>query len=95
MDERVEAVAALLEATERAHGAYETRELNGVYDENWPQWYAAYAVEHGIGALVEADLDVETVATALSDGFAAFEAVDPRPAEGWARFIAGRIVAGR
>jgi hypothetical protein len=35
----------LLDALERAaaaHGAYEERELGGVYDEGWPDWYAQY-----------------------------------------------------
>ena len=87
----IQAIAALLEETERAHGEYETRELGGVYDENWPRWYAGYAVEHGIGALAGAELTVDALAAALSEGFAAYEAIDPRAAEGWAAFIAARI----
>jgi hypothetical protein len=31
--------------TGAAHGVYEEGELNGVYDQNWPAWYAAYLVE--------------------------------------------------
>ena len=47
--ERVDALNALLVRTGEAHGRYEETELNGVYDQEWPRWYAAYAVEHGIG----------------------------------------------
>ena len=49
--DRIAALEALLAETEAAHGAYETTELNGVYDQEWPRWYAAYAVEHGIGEI--------------------------------------------
>lgn len=28
-----------------AHGVHEKTELNGVYDEQWPEWYAAHMVE--------------------------------------------------
>jgi hypothetical protein len=42
------AVAALLREAETAHGAYETNDLAGVYDEAWPAWYAAYLLEQGL-----------------------------------------------
>ena len=35
----------LLDALERAaaaHGVHEAEELGGVYDEEWPSWYAAH-----------------------------------------------------
>jgi hypothetical protein len=32
----------LLTRTAEAHGRYERDELGSVYDDNWPQWYAAY-----------------------------------------------------
>ncbi len=35
----------LLEALKdasKAHGVYEAKELAGVYDDNWPQWYAEH-----------------------------------------------------
>lgn len=35
----------LLTRTAEAHGRYERDELGSVYDENWPQWYAAYMAE--------------------------------------------------
>lgn len=84
-------IAALLEATERAHGEYEARELGGAYDEAWARWYAAYAVEHGIGELLEAQIGVDALETELTDGFAAFQAADPQPPSGWASFIAERL----
>jgi hypothetical protein len=32
----------LLQETAAAHGEFEKTELNGVYDEDWPTWYAAF-----------------------------------------------------
>jgi len=49
--------AIVLDALERAaaaHGVHEAEELGGVYDEEWPSWYAAHMAGtlagHGIGA---------------------------------------------
>src|SRR5829696_8022654 len=42
------AVASLLREAQAAHGAYETEVLGGVFDEDWPAWYAAYLLDHGL-----------------------------------------------
>jgi len=41
-------IANLLDKTQAAHGAYEGRELNGVYDQAWPAWYAATSSSTGL-----------------------------------------------
>jgi hypothetical protein len=92
-DERIEAVRTLLAETEAAHGAYEATDLNGVYDQEWPRWYAAYAVEHGIAHIVGRDVTTEELTDFLARVYAEFEQTDPKPSEPWARFIARRIVA--
>jgi len=56
------AIAALLRATESAHGAYETEILGGVRDEDWPTWYATYLLGHGL-----ADHQSEAGAEAVVD----------------------------
>jgi hypothetical protein len=89
-DDRVAAIAALLSETETAHGAYETAELGGVYDEGWPAWYAAYAVDHGIGELLGRDVAVSDLATFLTRAYAEFEQLDPKT-EPWQAYIARRI----
>ena len=91
-DDRVEAIAELLAATEAAHGAYETTELNGVYDQAWANWYAAYAVDHGMGAVLGREIGAEELALLLATTYEEFHAIDPPPAEGWQTFIARRIV---
>ena len=47
--ESVEDLAEALRRAEAAHGEHEKTVLGGVYDENWPDWYAAYVVaeQHG------------------------------------------------
>lgn len=61
------ALAALLRDAGAAHGQYEERELNGVYDEQWPSWYAAYLVEHGINDLLGAQIDAAELSRLLAD----------------------------
>ena len=89
-DDRVAAIAALLSETESAHGAYEAGELGGVYDEEWPAWYAAYAVDHGIGEVLGRDVVVNDLAAFLTRAYAEFEQTDPKT-EPWQAFIARRI----
>jgi hypothetical protein len=91
--EHIDAISALLVEAERAHGVYESAELNGVYDQEWPRWYAAYAVEHGMSALVEHEITPEQLAAFLARSYAEFERADPRPAEPWVDYIARRIAA--
>ncbi|MGW4928646.1 hypothetical protein ACWEOH_05765 [Agromyces sp. NPDC004153] len=35
----------LLVEAAAAHGVYEEKELGGVYDEAWPEWYATHMTE--------------------------------------------------
>ena len=37
-----EVILGLLTEAAAAHGVYEAEELDGVYDEEWPAWYAAH-----------------------------------------------------
>ena len=85
----VEEIAALLERTEEAHGAYETSELNGVYDDAWPRWYAAFALDHGLAELLGHPITSEEVAAFLAASFAAFEArPEATSDEPWAAYVA-------
>jgi hypothetical protein len=91
--DRIGAVTALLVETQQAHGAFEATELNGVYDQEWPRWYAAYAVDHGIGALVGHAVAVDELAEFLTSSNAELERADPKPDEPWAAYTARRITA--
>jgi hypothetical protein len=91
--DRTEEIEKLLVQAEEAHGVYERTALNGVYDQEWPRWYAAFAVEHGIGALVGREVTADQLATFLADGHAEFQRIEPEPAEPWAAWAARRIAA--
>ena len=91
--DRTEAVNALLVETMEAHGRFEETELNGVYDQEWPRWYAVYAVEHGIGALVGHAVTTDQLAQFLASSNGEFEQTEPRPDEPWAAYTARRVTA--
>ena len=88
---RNQAINDLLVQAEDAHSAFEATELNGVYDTEWAPWYAAWAVEHGIGALVERDISADELARFLASSNADFERTVPRHTEPWAAYTARRI----
>ena len=92
-DDRIEAVTALLVQAGEAHHTFEATELNGVYDEEWPRWYADYAVENGLGGLVGHDITSDWLAQFLADSYAEFETAEPKPSEPWPAYIARRITA--
>jgi len=91
--DRTGAVEALLSETEAAHGDYETTELGGVYDEQWAEWYATYAVEHGIGDLVGHPVSADELARFLMSTFTEFKGLDSKPTERWAAWTARRAAA--
>ena len=92
-DDRIDRLNAMLVEAEEAHGTYETTELNGVYDQAWPRWYAAYAVAHGIHELVGHDISTEKLAAFLDRTFVEFKAASPASTDPWAAYTARRIVA--
>ena len=86
-----DAVRVLLEETKAAHGRFEETELKGVYDQDWPSWYATYAVDHGIGELIGHPIRAEALAEFLTTSNMEFERLDPRPIEPWTAYTARRI----
>jgi hypothetical protein len=91
--DRTEGVKALLLHAGEAHGTFEATELDGVYDQEWAQWYAAHLVEHGIGALLGHDVTTDELAQFLASSNTDFERMDPKPDEPWAQYAARRIAA--
>ena len=74
--DRITAIEALLSETEAVHGTYETAELGGVYDADWPAWYAAYAVDHGLADVIGRDVTANDLAALLTRAYADFEQTD-------------------
>ena len=91
--DQIGALEALLAETEAAHGVYETTELNGVYDQEWPRWYAKYAVVHGIGTLLGRAVTADELARFLTTSWNELRNADPRPNDPWAAYTARRIAA--
>ena len=91
--DRTEAINELLVRAEKAHGAYEAEQLNGVYDEAWPRWYAEYVVEQGLSDLLGHEADAPRVAAFLEQAFADFERLDSKLAEQWSSYVARRMAA--
>jgi hypothetical protein len=90
-DDRTTAVEALLVQTAQAHGVFEESELQGVYDQEWPRWYATYAVEHGMGALIGGGITIDRLAEFLATSNVEFEKTAPELREPWATYTARRI----
>ena len=93
MDVNLDQLTTLLVQAGEAHGRFEQTELQGVYDQAWPRWYATYAVEHGIGALVGHLVTIDRLAEFLANSNAEFEQIEPKSAEPWAAYTARRIAA--
>ena len=89
--ERIAALEALLIETEKAHGAYETTELNGVYDQEWPRWYAANAVDHGLGEIIGRTVSADELTEFLTRHWSALQRADPKPSEPWTTSLARRM----
>jgi hypothetical protein len=87
----VQSLAALLARAGNAHGAYEESQLAGVYDRNWPIWYATYLVEHGIGGALDMPVTVEQLAAQLKQYDEAYKR--EQPAEGWATYYARQLLS--
>ena len=84
-------IAALLRQTGAAHGEYEERVLGGTYDENWPDWYAAHLIDHGLADLIgdRASLTVERLSALLKQLDEDYRR--EKPAGGWPAYYARRI----
>jgi hypothetical protein len=86
-------IANLLGKAQTAHGVYEERELNGVYDQSWPAWYAAYLVEHGIGDLLSKAITTEQLARLLKQYDEDYRTQQRQ--EGWPDYYAAQLLEWR
>lgn len=86
-------IASLLDKTLAAHSVHEERELNGVYDQEWPAWYAAYLVEHGISDLLGQAITPGELAGLLKQYDEDYRA-QPR-SDGWPDYYAAQLLRWR
>lgn len=87
---QTERLTELLNEAQRAHGSYEATELKGVFDEAWPQWYGAYAVDHGLSDILGREVTADSAGDHLGRAYAEYESADPKPDATWAEYIAER-----
>jgi hypothetical protein len=92
-DDRVRSLEALLTAAGEAHSAFERDALGGVYDEDWPAWYARWAVDHGFGSAFGREVPADGLAAYFTRTWDEIRRADPKPAEPWATIMARRIVS--
>ena len=92
-DEPEARVATLLREAEHAHGEYETTALGGNRDDDWPRWYAAYLLDHGLSSILPGtiDMEVDDLASSLARYAADYERENPNWP--WPEAYAQRLVA--
>lgn len=83
-------IAALLERAKQEHSEYEAAVLNGVRDEEWEQWYAAWLVEHGINDYLNSDMQGSDLADLLRDINTQHQQTDQQ--QSWADYTAEQLV---
>ena len=86
-----ERINSLLEEAKTAHGDYERDVLNGVYDQDWPRWYAEFMVDKGLGSLLGRDVTADEVGRFFVTSWDEFKATDAEATETWNSFTARRM----
>lgn len=89
--DRLIEIAQLLDQAGQAHGKYEHSELKGVYDQDWPRWYAGYVVEQGISALLGHVVTVDQVAQFFIASYSEFQ--QAKTSESWSAYTARHLQA--
>ena len=84
-------ITRLLLQAQDAHHEYEENELDGEYDEEWPAWYAAYVIEHGLSAHLSQPVSVDRLTEFLIDCNARYE--ESSAQESWHEFAAAAMLA--
>lgn len=90
-EQKITEIRVLLTQTEEAHGEYESRELKGVYDQNWPHWYANYIISIGLPNILQREVGAEVLNGFLANSFEEFKK-DNRGL-GWEDYTAREIFA--
>jgi hypothetical protein len=90
VENSIESITALWVRAGEAHHIYERDVLNGVYHTDWFGWYANFAVEHGIGALLGRDITVEELIAFLKR--VSVEHKDSGTDEPWTSYYARALV---
>jgi hypothetical protein len=87
--ENVKNIAALLIQAGSAHHVYEQTVLKGVYDQDWPNWYADYLVQHALNSLLTRPLSVAEVSQLLASSTEQHKVV--HSTQSWADYTAAHF----
>lgn len=90
-DSVLKQITRLLERSHTAHAEYEASVLNGQYDEQWPDWYAAWLIEQGINDFLNVDLQTPELTTLLIDITEQHKQTDG--AKNWYDYTAEQLIA--
>mgnify|MGYP000188557401 FL=1 len=90
LDERRAKIIEQLAAAQAAHAEYEATTLNGVYDQQWADWYAEYLLAHGWNDLFSQSWAADSLTAALRQADAAHRATAPQ--QRWHEFYAAQFV---
>ncbi len=82
-------IANLLSQAGSAHHHFEQTVLNGVYDQEWPAWYADYVIKHGLNDLLPKPVTVEQLSHFFSESYEIYK-LKNSPL-GWADYTAQEI----
>ena len=84
-------IAHLLTQAMNAHHEFEQTELNGVYDEEWPAWYAAYLLDYGLDDVLKKPVSLPQLTRFLDESNRRYEKLGKEVA--WADFTAVDMIA--
>jgi hypothetical protein len=87
---QTDSIATLLSQAGSAHHIFEQTVLKGVYDQEWPAWYAEYVIAHGLNNLLPGPVAVEQLARFLADTYELYK--QARTSQGWADYTAQQLV---
>jgi hypothetical protein len=87
--ENIKNITTLLTQAGSAHHVYEQTVLNGVYDQDWSNWYADYLVQHALNSLLPRSLNVAEVSQLLASSTAQYKAADS--SQSWAEYTAAHF----
>ena len=88
-ESKIARVQTLLDQAGQAHHHFEQFELGGEFDEDWPQWYAAYLLENGLGQLLARQPQAAELAASLSS---ITEEHQDAEEQRWSAFVAPRLL---
>lgn len=80
----------LLKKASAEHHEYEKSVLEGKYDEQWDEWYAAWLVGHGINDLLNSQISTADLADLLRDINTQHQSSDQKL--GWAEYTTEKLI---